>query len=240
MPRILVYFLILISAFRSQCQTSERSFYGGGCIKSTGFGVAYQSKFETQNKLGKQFDLDLTTYHHAQETKSFNTEANYPSPYVFGKLNKVALLRAGYAYSYTISKFTDAQRIGIDLIVGAGVSLAFLKPVYLNIIYPDAAGYDIVVSEKYNPVKHHDKSKIAGYSDSRVGMNEMDYKGGLFARVGLGFVWGYFTNFPKRLEIGIHSEFFKHGLPVMGTLKNKSLINGVYLKCFIGKRVAKN
>ncbi len=240
MLRILVFFITFICALRSHSQSSERAFYGGIGVKSNGFGLAYQTKLETQKGLGKQFDIDFTTYHHPQETKSFNTEVNYPTPYVFGKLNKAALLKTGCAYSYSISKFTDAQRIGIDVIFGGGVSLAFLKPVYLNIIYPDPAGFDVIVAEKYNPEKHQDKSIIAGYSDNRIGMNELDYKAGLFATAGLGFVWGYFTNFPKRLELGIFGEFSKNGIPIMGTVKNKSLTNGVYMKCFVGKRMAKN
>ena len=71
-------------------------------------------------------------------------------------------------------------------------------------------------------------------------MDEIETKAGLSLSGGLGFTWGYFTNYPKRLETGFYLEYFNKGLPVMAFVKNKSLQNGVYLKLFIGKRSFKN
>ncbi|MFM9945283.1 MAG: hypothetical protein ACKVQB_08640 [Bacteroidia bacterium] len=240
MHRLLLSILLVCMGFSSKSQTIERAFYGGLVYKTSGLGILYQNKFDQQKKFGKQFDLELSTYRHSRETKTFNSDVNNPTPFVFGKVNKVALLKAQYSVSSKISQFSDAQRIGIDVICGAGVSVGFLKPVYINLIYPDPSGYETVVSEKYNPSKHTDKTRIAGYSDSRVGLNEIDSKIGFSASAGIGFTWGYFTNFPKRLETGFYLEYFKNGLPVMAFVKNKSIQNGIYLKLFIGKRLTKN
>jgi len=221
-------------------QIVERTIYGGVVYKTSGLGFSYQNKLVAQNGIGKQFDLELTTYHHPQETKIFNSELNNPSPYVFGKLNKVAIFKTQYCVTKEISKFSENQRVGIDLVGGTGISVGFLKPVYLNLIYPDGFGYEITVSEKYNPTIHTDKTRIAGYSDGRIGLNEINYKVGISVNAGVGFTWGYFTDFPKRLELGYYSEYFNNGLLVMAFTKNKSFQNGVYIKMFFGKRTMKN
>ncbi len=221
-------------------QLTERSFYGGIMYKSSGLGVVYQNKFEAAKGFGKQFDIEFATYHHPQETKTFNKEVNNPTPFVFGKLNKTAILKMNYCLSHKITDFSDAQRIGIDVVFGGGVALGFLKPVYINLIYPDAFGYEKLIAEKYNPAIHTDKTRIAGYSDNRIGWNELEYKTGISITGGIGFTWGYYTNFPKRLEAGFYMEYFNKGLPVMAFAKNKSVREGVYLKLFLGKRTSKN
>jgi len=221
-------------------QLSERTFYGGIMYKSSGLGINYQNKLESAKGFGKQFDIDLCTYHHQQESKSFNTELNNPAPFIFGKINRVAILKTQYSITHKLSGFTDAQRVGLDLVLGGGISIGFLKPVYINLVYPNANGYETLVSEKYDPNKHTDKTKIAGYTDSRVGWSEIATKAGISLSAGIGFTWGYFTNFPKRLETGFYLEYFDKGLPVMAFAKNKRLNEGMYLKVFLGKRVSKN
>lgn len=240
MHKLLLSILLLLIGFISKSQSSERIFYGGVFYKSAGLGICFQNKFDTKNEIGKQFDIELSTYHHPQETKTFNTEVNNPSAFVFGKMNKVVLFKSQYAISCKISQFSDAQRIGIDVICGAGVSLGILKPVYINLIYPDPSGYEVIVSEKYNPTKHTDKTRIAGYADERVGLNEINYKAGISVSAGVGFTWGYFTSYPKRLETGFYMEYFNNGLPIMAFAKNKSVQSGVFLKLFLGKKVNKN
>lgn len=240
MQKLFLSILLVLIGFISKSQSSERAFYGGIVYKTSGLGLAYQNKFDAQKGLGKQFDMEIATYRHPQETKTFNADVNNPTPFVFGKLNKVAILKTQYSFSYKISQFSDAQRIGLDFFYGGGVSIGFLKPVYINLIYPDGSGHETIISEKYDPLKHTDKTRIAGYSDGRVGLNEIDYKAGLSVSAGIGFTWGYFTNFPKRLETGFYSEYFNKGLPVMAFTKNRSFQNGVFLKFFFGKKVAKN
>jgi hypothetical protein len=237
--------LILISFFNmiflsSFAQPGEGSIFGGIMYKTSGIGLAFQNKSETTRGFGRQIDVDFASYHHPQEVKTFNSEVNNPTPYVYGKINKAAILKMGYSVSYKISHFSDAQRVGIDVIAGGGFIAGFLKPVYINMIYPDVLGYETVVSEKYDPYKHTDKTRIAGYSDGRLGWSELSTKLGLHLQAGAGFNWGYYTNFPKRLEAGFFLEYFSTGLPVMAITKNKILQEGVYVKLFLGRHNAKN
>lgn len=203
-------------------------------------GIAYQSKIENGGKFGKQFEINLATFKHPQETKSFNTDVSNPTPFVFGKLNKAAIAKFNYVLSKKVSEFTDAQRIGIDLLAGAGFSLGILKPIYLNFLYPDGKGSETVLTEKYDPQRHTERERIVGYADSRIGMNEISCKVGLSVSAGMGFTWGYFTEFPKRLESGLYLEYFKNGLPVMAIAKNRSVQTGLYFRLMFGKRILKN
>ncbi|NUM32122.1 MAG: hypothetical protein HUU47_07335 [Bacteroidetes bacterium] len=237
-------FIILIICIFTHCvswaQSSVLSNYGGFVYKFNGFGVSYQKKFETNKNIGKQFEIEFETFKHEKETKTFNSEIANSTPFVFGKLNKTAILKAQYFITKNISQFTDEQRVGIDLVMGGGIAIGILKPVYLNMIYPDGGGFEIIVSEKYNPLKHTDITRIAGYSDFRTGLGETTYKTGITASTGIGFTWGYYNNFPKRIEIGCFLEFFRKGLPVMAFAQNKPIQKGVYVKIFFGKRIFNN
>jgi len=240
MKRIFITITLIISSLYTIGQINERSFYGGVMYKSSGLGIVYQNKLEAQKGFGKQLDIEFSTFHHVQETKTFNSDISNPRAFVFGKLNKAALLKTNYSATYKISQFSDAQRVGIDLIGGGGIILGFLKPVYIDMIYPDPAGYESLVSEKYDPDKHKDKAQIAGYADGRLGWNELNYKVGLSMSFGLGFTWGYFSSYPKRLETGYYLEYFNNGLPVMAYTQNKNLQKGVFIKLLFGKRIQKN
>ena len=72
MHKLLLSILLLLIGFISKSQSSERIFYGGVFYKSAGLGICFQNKFDTKNEIGKQFDIELSTYHHPQETKTFN------------------------------------------------------------------------------------------------------------------------------------------------------------------------
>jgi len=240
MIRLYLIFIFCSYLIKANGQVGERAYYGGVMYKSTGLGLAYQTKFDFKENMGKQFDVELSTFHHVREVKTFNSELSSPTAFVFGKLNKSALLKIQYLRSYKISQFTDAQRVGVDINLGGGLIVGFLKPIYINIIYPDAMGYETIVSEKYNAQKHIDKSRIAGYADGRLGWSEIDSKLGLNLSLSMGFTWGYFSNYPKRLETGLYVECFKDGLPVMAFARNKPLQTGVFVKLYLGKRNSKN
>lgn len=240
MPALFIFILLLLSCLKVTGQTGEKAVFGGLMYKSSGLGIALQSKLNSGKGLGRQVDLEMAWFRHPQEVKSFNAEVNNPSPFVFGKLNKAAIMKLGYSATRMIAAFTDAQRVGIDLIAGGGIMAGFLKPVYINLIYPDGMGYETLVAEKYNPSKHTDKTRIAGYSDGRLGWNELSARLGLHVSAGAGFTWGYYTDFPKRLETGFYLEYFDQGLPVMALAKNKALQQGVYARLYVGKKQAKN
>jgi hypothetical protein len=240
MIRICLIFIFCSSLIKANGQIGEQAFYGGVMYKNTGLGISYQSKLDIKEKVGKQFDVELSTFHHAREVKTFNSELSNPTAFVFGKLNKAALLKIQYFRSYKISQFSDAQRVGVDINLGGGFIAGFLKPIYVNIIYPDALGYETIVSEKYNPLKHTTKSRIAGYADGRLGWSEISTKLGINLSMSVGFTWGYFTNYPKRLETGLYLECFNNGLPIMAFTRNKPLQSGLFVKLFLGKRNSKN
>ena len=233
----LVCIFLISTYYFASGQSSMMSNYGGVVYKFSGIGVIYQKKFETDKNNGKQFEIEFASFKHLKETKTFNSEIANSTPFVFGKLNKTAILKTQYMITKNISKFTDEQRVGIDLIIGGGIAIGILKPVYLNMIYPDGGGFETVVSEKYNPQKHTDITRIAGYSDFRTGLGETTYKTGLTAMFGIGFTWGYFNNYPKRIETGCFAEYFRKGLPVMAFTKNKPLQSGIYIKMLFGKRI---
>lgn len=229
--------LMFFASSIAYCQKSMLSHYGGIVYKFSGFGVTYQKKFEPEKNYGKQFEIEFSSLKHSKEIKSFNPEIANSTPFVFGKLNKTAVLKVQYYLTKSISQFTDEQRVGIDLLLGGGLALGILKPVYLNMAYPDGQGFEIIVSEKYNPQLHTDISRISGYSDFRTGIGETNYKTGITATMSIGFTWGYFDNYPKRLETGCFAEYFRNGLPIMAFTKNKPLNAGIFIKMLFGKRI---
>ena len=73
--------------------------------------------------------------------------------------------------------------------VGAvGVSLAFLKPVYLEILYADDITNEFYVeTEKYNPVEHSPSYNIYGRASYFKGFDEMQLQVGSYLKAGFSF-----------------------------------------------------
>ncbi len=197
-------------------------------------------------KLGKSnsrlndriWEFDIWRTRHPKEIRMSNPQFINPRPYVFGKLNDLFLLHIGYGQQRLI--FDKSEKSGVEVRYqwSLGPSVALLKPVYLDILYPVNPNDPFLLTtrtERYDPSRHFENN-IYGSSRFATGIDEVAVQPGIYAKGGMIFEWGAFTEEVRVLEAGLSVDFYPQRLPVMSGTTNPQFFFSFYLGFQLGKR----
>src|ERR1035437_2775166 len=127
---------------------NEASF--GAFIHSAGgIGIAYRRGEHITAKRKRMFEIESSNFKHAKEIKSVNSLYTNSKGFIYGKLNSVLLFRSGFGYQNVLYGKSDKKSVEIRYSYFVGATLAFAKPVYLEI---KPSNSSVVPSiERYNP-----------------------------------------------------------------------------------------
>lgn len=213
----LILFVGLLSAGSVNAQEYSFRHYVGAELKTNGFGLTYdQIRFSKNKRIHKTFSSGLSSLKHAKEIKIVNPNASNPTPFVFGKLNRVGLVHASPGLRYDVIPRHGANNLGLSFSLNVGPQLAVLKPVFLRINHNNQANDGVfVANERYNPEVHTDQTVIEGYSRSKYGWGQLDYQLGLQANPAVQVEWGKDQINSKAVVIGSRFDLFLNPLPIM-------------------------
>ncbi|MBA4304913.1 MAG: hypothetical protein C0424_11860 [Sphingobacteriaceae bacterium] len=184
------------------------------------------------------WEFDMWRTRHPKEIRMSNPQFINPRPYVFGKLNDLFLLHVGYGQQRLIFEKSEKSGVEVRYQWSLGPSIAFLKPIYLDILYPISPGDPFTLTtrtERYDPARHFENN-IYGSSRFGTGLDEVSVQPGLYAKGGLIFEWGAFTEEVRVLEAGLSVDCFPQRLPVMTATPNPQFFFSFYLGFQLGKR----
>ena len=200
----------------------------GILLNSDGFGVSYReaARVDYLNKRLLEFEGGILK--HPKEYKISNPSNQSQSTYVYGKLNSVFYLRAGFGHQKELFKKADLGGIAIRYFYTVGPVLALYKPIYYNTIYLTAAGAEIR-DEKFNIASPQD---IYGRASFTKGLNETKVLPGLFAKGGMNFEYSKEDKVIHAIEFGAQINAFPKVIPIMASSDNKS----VYFSLFVSYR----
>lgn len=214
----------------------KKEIYGGFNLHSSGFGTSITySKFQTYKKKNL-FTLDLVSLKHSKEVKIKSYIDENSKDFVFGKLNSVLLVRAGYGKKTMVYEKLREKGVNISYHINLGGSFAFLKPIYLDIvnILPDGR-LAAPRQEAYNPEVHH-LNNIYGRSRGILGLAETNIVPGGFIKLGLEFEYNDDREFIKAIEVGATLDVYPKRLPIMAFTTNSFIYPNVYINLLIGQR----
>jgi len=184
------------------------------------------------HKTGTKTDFietELARIKHPKEVRRAGISEN-PNRYTFGRLNVAFFWRNGYGRTINITERPYKNALGLNFIYSGGINMALLKPVYLDIFYPDdfrGGGY--INSEKYDPEKHTNIYQIYGNSSFFSGLGETKLHVGAYGRAALAVEWGNMPDEYKILEAGITVDAFRKGLPLMAFVPADQYFIGLYI-----------
>lgn len=208
---------------------------GGVFMHTEGWGFFFRKAkiLSIYNKV--YWEVEAATMHSEKEYKTQNE--NYPdaSSYYFGKLNGMEAVRLGAGMSRMIWRKNDINCIQVDAVYGGGLSLAVLKPVYLEIIQnnpPDQFNLD---SQKYDP-NNDTPANIYGRASVFDGIGELSFYPGLYGRFGFNFDYANRHNTLKALETGVEVDAYSKVIPMMAYTTNNQIFINLYLSISFGKR----
>lgn len=207
-------------------------------IHTQGLGISYrtgkiQSIYKTTN-----WDFELSYLKPLKQIKLVNSYEFNSIPFVFGKLNEAAVLRADYEVFKRLYGKPYWGGIEIQWFYGGGASLALLKPYYYIVIVaqPTEDGEYQQVIERQTFDQSENWIEIIGKAAFKYGLDEIKIRPGLNARTGLNFEFGSSKTRYQSIEIGSVLEYFPQGIPLMAENPDQHLILSLYLSYSWGSR----
>ena len=213
---------------------NEREY--GFVLHSSGWGLNYRKCKHITGYRKRVLELELIGMRHPKEIKLHVSEGS--KGYFYGKQFVVTVLRGGYGYHKVITGKSDRRGVELRLLALAGPSMAFAKPVYLDIKYTDQPSFlPAVQIERYDPNNPmHTPDHILGRAGYFKGIDQMNFFPGAFCKLGLSFEHSNLDDDIKLLETGIVVDGFYKTIPMMAHTKNNQVHVNVYLNIMFGKK----
>ena len=211
---------------------------GGIFMHSEGWGLFFR-KGTINTIFRKSFwEIETATMHSDKEIKSQNTYYPDASSYYFGKLNGMQVLRVGVGNYRMLWRKNDEHCIEIDAVYSGGLSLAVLKPVYLEIIQSTPSPSEFVLSDqKYDP-NLDTPANIYGRGSVFDGLGQLSFHPGAYVRLGLNFDYSGRHDMVKAIETGIEVDGYPQPIQIMAPQisSNNQFFLNYYLSISFGKR----
>ncbi|MCE3280688.1 MAG: hypothetical protein K0S44_2879 [Bacteroidetes bacterium] len=198
-----------------------------------GIGLAYRRGQHVTGKRKRMLELEAQNFKHPKEVKSVNSIFENSKGFNYGKLNSFFLLRPGVGYQNVLYQKSDKKSVEIRYSYFVGVTLAFAKPVYLEIVRDPQDG--VVSTEKYDP-EEHSIDVIYGKASFFRGIDETKIIPGGYAKLALSFEYADRYNSIKAIETGVIFDIYPKVLPMMAYNRNQQAFALLYLKIIWGKK----
>jgi len=245
MKKIVLIFLLLafIKTLTAQNTVFEekRTIYKkeeafGPLVHTRGWGLTYRYGKYTSGFTRKIYDVELVGMKHPKEIKSFSSAFDNSNGYNFGQLNSIMILRSGIGRHNTFISKQSVRGISISSILSGGLSLAYAKPVYIEVIKVDSLDDGLSSEvEKYDPDVHFQGSIIGKASYFR-GFFEGKLYPGVFAKYALSFESSRQANRINALEVGAILDLYLQKIPMMANGFNKRYFFNLYVSLTFGAK----
>jgi hypothetical protein len=212
-----------------------------------GFAIGYNSgKLRTYYKTN-YYNIEIgytKDFREKRQNKNFAVSVfNNSRSYVYGKVNSLINLRAGFGTKKYLSEKARRKGLAIGYNLEAGPSIAVLKPYFLDLIYVTEDGGPFEVrSESYsedNAEVFLNENSIFGSSGFFRGFTDLSIVPGLQGKAGLHFAVGAFDKYVKAMEVGLAGDLFIKKIPILletDAISNKPYFVKFYLKMELGYR----
>ncbi len=214
----------------------RQEFAGGVILHSRGWGFHFRKGRNLSYFRSFQWEMDVVSLKSPKQIKTINPYFNNAKSYVYGKLNHIYILRAGFGIKRLLNRKPYWGGIELRFIYFGGFSVAFAKPVYLYILNYSAENDDYTIDiERYDPEKHG-LDNIYGRAPFTTGMGNTSIHPGVYAKLGLNFEFGDYNSSIKALELGGVIDYYPLPVEIMALNPKQSFFITFYLSFSFGKR----
>ena len=230
----------------------RREMSGAAIFHSAGWGLGFRLGQNRTYYNKKMFEFDLVEMKSAKEYKRSNANFSNSRRYIYGKLNNLYFLRAGYGAQKLLNRKPYWGGIEVRFFYYGGLSLGLAKPVYLyiaNYTLVDQQLYYEITTEKYDPNSHYPWRVSVPITDSTSrdidiygkapvykGISEISPYPGAYAKVGFNFEYGSYNQSIKSIEVGATVDAFPKAIPFMAFNNPYHFFLNVYVSITLGKR----
>ncbi len=207
---------------------------GGITLHALGYGANLRFGRNKTYFNSRIMEIEIVSMKHPKQIRVINPYYYNARSYVYGRLNYVYILRAGYGFKKLLNRKPYWGGIELRLLYMGGLSVAFAKPAYL---YFWDETYSYLKEEKYNPDNYYHSSEyIYGRAPWTDGIGETRVYPGIFAKGALNFEFGSYNTKIRALEAGAVAEYFPMAIPIMAFNPAENFFFTFYLNFSLGKR----
>lgn len=251
MPKVINILFILIFLGVSVSSFSQKNTYKAdssmgiilrkeiswGIIAHTaGWGVNYRTARRITAFRKSSFEFEAVSMKSPKEIKTINPYFNNSKSYVFGKLNNIYILRAGYGMHKQINRKPLWGGVEVRYFYYGGLSLGLAKPVYLYILNFTSIYYEYTIStEKFDPEEHF-LDNIYGRATFTKGFGEMRIYPGIYLKGGFSFDFSSVHEKIRALETGFILDLYPYPIPIMAFRNEYHYFVSLYLSYSFGKK----
>ena len=211
----------------------EQSF--GLVVHTRGWGLTYRYGQYTSGFTRRTYEVELVGMKHPKEIKSFSSVFDNSNGYVYGQLNSMLIIRASVGNHKTFISKQSVRGIAISSIVNVGLSLAYAKPVHLEVIKLDSLDGITSAVEKYDP-EVHTQGDIIGKASWFRGLFSGKFYPGVFLKAGLNFESSRDASRINALEVGGVFDYYFQKIPMMANEFNKPYFFNLYVSLTFGSK----
>ncbi|MCI5058552.1 MAG: hypothetical protein MRY83_20745 [Flavobacteriales bacterium] len=213
----------------------RKEIQGGGHLHTNGWGlnVRVVKNLNLLNKTFWNFEFDILKHPKEYKLTPFNEDAK---KYVFGKKNALGSIKVSYGRQKILFGKEARKGVQISNIYSFGGVLGILKPVYLEIAYPNTPGNEDIRFEKYNE-EIHTQGQINGRGPILKGIEELALIPGGSAKWALNFEYANDDNIIRAIEAGAMLDVFYKKVPIMAFTDNHQFFLNLYVSFQFGKKM---
>jgi len=208
----------------------------GLIVHTRGWGLTYRYGTYTSGFSRRILEGDIVGMKHPKQTKTFTNPYDNSNGFVYGQLNSVLIARFGIGNHNTFISKQSVRGISISSILSAGITLAYAKPVYIEVekinFQDTLASLDVV---KYDPDIHDFNDILGGTSVFHRFFTGTIYPG-VYVKGALSFESARQADRINAIEVGAVLDVYYKKIPMMANDFNKMYFFNLYVSLTFGAK----
>ena len=185
------------------------------------------------------FQLEFAERRNRKEDKQTNL-AIPTSPFVYGKINYVYPIKLGLQQQYLLGNKTNRNGVSVSGNIGGGLSLALLRPYYLEVNDVQNQRRKYIRYESADSATFVSPGELQSLNVSGSGLSkgwgDMTVTPGAYAKLGLRFDYGKYNEVVSAIEVGIVGEIYTKKIPQVVYSEYQQMFFSAYVSILFGKR----
>ena len=209
----------------------RKSFVFGAKLINDGYGAFFELGRASSIKKALLYQLEISERKNIKEEKQSDPSIN-SIPYIYGKENFFYPVKLGVQQQLLLGNKSNKNGVSITANYGGGVSMALLRPYYVQV----QKGIDYV----YIKYKSADSSlfltgPLSGPPFGK-GWSDLTVTPGLYAKTAIRFDYGSYNETVSAIEVGVTGEYYSKKVPILVQNPARSFFFSGYVSICFGKR----
>jgi len=210
----------------------KKSFVFGAKLINDGYGVFFELGRASSVKKSILYQLEISERKNVKEDKQSNPFAN-TIPFIYGKQNFFYPVKLGVQQQVLLGNKSNKNGVSITGNYGGGLSLAMLRPYYLQV----QKGNDLIFVKYKSP----DSSlflngPFVGGPTFGKGWSDITVTPGLYGKTAVRFDYGSYNEIVSAIEVGMTAELYSKKIPILLRAPQKQFFFSAYVAICFGKR----